>query len=193
MISVSGDVNAKSNNWCKNDATFHEGSMVDAVTSNYGLHQLIQEPTHITRSVLVLTLFLPLNQNLVMESGVHSSLHPNCCHQVVFAKFKFFILYQPPCERSVWFYEKADVELIRKVANEFDWTRALSNAIVDEKVCYFTKTLLNIIHNFIPHERIICDDRDSPWINKDIKKQINKKNSAYKSYCRTSSKSFKTN
>ena len=38
MISVSGDVNAKSNNWCKNDATFHEGSMIDAVTSNYGLH-----------------------------------------------------------------------------------------------------------------------------------------------------------
>ena len=28
--------------------------------------------------------------------------------------------------------------------------------------------LLNIIHNFIPHERVICDDRDLPWINKEI-------------------------
>ena len=41
MISVLGDFNAKSNNWCKNDITSHEGSMIDAVTSNYGLHRLI--------------------------------------------------------------------------------------------------------------------------------------------------------
>ena len=46
MISISGDFNAKSNDWCKNDTTSHEGSMIDAVTSNYELHQLIQEPTH---------------------------------------------------------------------------------------------------------------------------------------------------
>ena len=28
MISVLGDFNAKSNNWCKNDITSHEGSMI---------------------------------------------------------------------------------------------------------------------------------------------------------------------
>ena len=47
MISVLGDSNAKSSNWCKIDTTSHEGPMIDAVTSNYGLHQLIQEQTHI--------------------------------------------------------------------------------------------------------------------------------------------------
>ena len=47
MISVLGDFNAKSNNLCESDITFHEGSMVDVVTSNHGLHQLIQEPTNI--------------------------------------------------------------------------------------------------------------------------------------------------
>ena len=36
MISVLGDFNAKSNSWCKND-TSREDSMIDAVTSNYGL------------------------------------------------------------------------------------------------------------------------------------------------------------
>ena len=56
----------------------------------------------------------------------------------------------------------SDVELIQKAVNE-----ALSNIIVDEKVCYI-KTLFNMIHNLIPHEKIICDDKDSPWINKDI-------------------------
>ena len=85
------------------------------------------------------------------------------------------------------FIEKADPEdkaLIRRAINESDGIRALSNVSVDEKVCYFTKMILNIIHNFIPHERIVCDDRNPPWINNEIKKLINEKNSTCKSYRR---------
>ena len=41
MISVLGDLNAKFNNWCKHDITSHEASVIDVLTSNYGLHQLI--------------------------------------------------------------------------------------------------------------------------------------------------------
>ena len=46
------------------------------------------------------------------------------------------------------------------------------------------KTIKNIMSNYIPHETIICDDRDPPWINKDIRKLISDKNHAYKSYIR---------
>ena len=121
--------------------------------------------------------------NLANEFGVHSFLHPNCHHQVVFAKFDLLNLYPPPYDRTVWFYEKANPELIQRAIDEFDWIRAPSNVSIDRKVCYFTKTLLNIIHGFIPHERIVCDDRDPPWMNNEIKKLINKKSVAYKSYC----------
>ena len=34
--------------------------------------------------------------------------------------------------------------------------------------------------NLIPHETIICDDKDSPWINNKIKKLIHKPKSLYK-------------
>ena len=50
MISVLGDINAKSNNWSKNGITSHKVFMIYAVTSNYRLHQLIQEPTPILNS-----------------------------------------------------------------------------------------------------------------------------------------------
>ena len=124
MIFVSGDFNAKSNNWCKTDTTSHEGSMIDAVTSNYGLGQLIQELTHILNSTSsCIDLIFTSRSILLMESGIHSSLHLNFHHQVVFAKL-------------------ADSELIRRVINEFDWIRALSKVSVDKKFCYFTKTLL---------------------------------------------------
>ena len=116
--------------------------MIDAVTSNYGLHQLIQEPTHILNSSSsCIDLIFTSQPNLVMESGVYSSLHPNCHHQVIFAKFTLSIFYPPPYERTVWFYEKANPELMQRAINESEWTRALSNVSIDKKVCCLTETL----------------------------------------------------
>ena len=118
-----------------------------------------------------------------MKSGIHSSLHSNCHHQIVFAKFNLSIFYPPPYERTVWYYETAITELIRRAIGQFDSLRGLSNVNVEEKVYFFTKARLNEIQNFIPHETIICDDRDPPWINKEIKKLMFEKNLALKSYC----------
>ena len=78
--------------------------------------------------------------------------------------------------------KKANTELIRKAIDKFDWLRTLSNVNVDNKVSFFTQTLLNIIENFIPHESIICDDRDPSWINKEIKKLMVEKKLAFKLY-----------
>ena len=91
--------------------------------------------------------------------------------------------YPPPYERTVWYYEKANTELIRRAIDQFNSLRALSDVNVDEKVYFFTKILLSIIQNFIPHEIIICDDRNPPWINKEIKKLMVEKDLAFKWYC----------
>ena len=36
----------------------------------------------------------------------------------------------------------------------------------------FNETILNILRNFIPHETVLCDDRDPPWFNNRIKSLI---------------------
>ena len=36
--------------------------------------------------------------------------------------------------------------------------------------------------NLIPHETIICNDIDPPWINNRIKKLIHNRNNLYKDY-----------
>ena len=179
---VLGDFNAKSNNWCKADITSLEGCKTDTIASSYGLNLLIQKPTHILNSSSsCFDLIFTSQPNLVMESGINSSLHSNCHHQIIFAKFNLSIFYSPPYERTVWYYERANTELIRRVIDQLDWLRALSNVNVDEKVYFFTKTLLDRIQNFIPDETITCDDRDPPWINKEIKKLMVKNNFAFKS------------
>ena len=119
-----------------------------------------------------------------MQSGMHSSLHLNCHHQVTYAKFSLKIYYPPPCERAIWHYEKANVYHIRRSIDEFSWERCFANSSVNNKVHMFTKIIKNITPNYISDETITCDDRDPPWINKDIKQLILDKNHAYKSYIR---------
>ena len=46
LIVALGDFNAKTTNWYKNDLNFYEGLKINTVTSQFGLQQLINEPTH---------------------------------------------------------------------------------------------------------------------------------------------------
>ena len=117
-----------------------------------------------------------------MESGVHSSLHENCHHQTIYAKFNLKIYYPPPYERKIWHYQNANIENIRKAIDQFSWAMDFTNIDVNEKVNLFNKTIKNIIRNYIPYETIACDDKDPPWINEDIKELIYEKNQAYKLY-----------
>ena len=60
------------------------------------------------------------NSNLMIYSGVHPSLHPNCQHQIVFAKFNLTIFYPPPYKRLVWHYQQANTDLIKRAIELFD-------------------------------------------------------------------------
>ena len=78
-----------------------------------------------------------------MESGVLSSLHASCHHQILYQiLYNLSILYPPPYERTVSFYKKANPELIRRAINEFDWTRALSNVSIDKTFAISPKNYL---------------------------------------------------
>ena len=50
----------------------------------------------------------------------------------------------------------------------FDWEKAFSNTSVDENSEIFNRTILNILNKFVPHEAIVCNDRDLPWFNDKI-------------------------
>ena len=111
-----------------------------------------------------------------MESGVHSSLHPNCHHQIVFAKINLKIYYPPPYERDIWHYEKTNADLIRRsIVDQFPWDIRFAHIDVNQKVYLFNQTIKNILCNFIPHETVTCDDRDPPWITSKIKGLIQKR------------------
>ena len=120
--------------------------------------------------------------NLVMESEVHSSLHSNCHHDIMFAKFNLKIHYPPPYDSEVWHYQKANFDQIRQAISEFPWENRFTKISTNEQVQLFTQTFQNIISNYIPHESITCDDRNPPWIDEKIQKLVLHENRAFNAY-----------
>ena len=105
LILLIGDLNAKSKNWFSHDKTSHEGNEIENVTAQFGLQQIIKETTHIsnTSSSCIGLIFIS-QPILITDSGIHSSLHSNCHHQIAFGKFNLHIVYPPSYLREIWHY-----------------------------------------------------------------------------------------
>ena len=170
---IIGDFNAKSNKWCSSDKTTYEDKKLESLTFQCRFTPVISYPIHILESFSsCIDLIFASHANLVMNSGVHSSLH--CHHQIIHAKFNLKIFYPPPHERVVWHYQDTNNDLIQRSISQFNWERAFSNKSVNMQISILDETILNIMTKFIPHETKILNDREPPWINITVKTLIKK-------------------
>ena len=100
LIVVLGGFNEQTKGWYPYGKTNYEGARIDVITSQCRLEQLIHEWTHVIRERFpCIDLMFTFEPNLVVESGAHPSLHQNCYHQIVFARFNLKVVFQPPYER----------------------------------------------------------------------------------------------
>ena len=79
LVIAQENLNVKLRQWYKNDKTRTEGSKIANLTSG---------------------LLITPQLNLVMESGIRSSLNSNCHHQIIYARFILKVYYLPPYERE---------------------------------------------------------------------------------------------
>ena len=78
LLVAIGDFYAKSKFWYYNDNTTSQGKALENVTSQFRLHQVVKEPTHILHnSSSCIDLIFASQTNLIIESEVHPSLHSN--------------------------------------------------------------------------------------------------------------------
>ena len=102
VLLVTGDFNVRSSSWWSDDIDTVEGTRLESITSYYGLHQIINEPTHILPSpASCIDLVLTNQPNLVINSGVHPSPHQNCHRQIIFAKINLKFYYLPPYKQLI--------------------------------------------------------------------------------------------
>ena len=136
------------------------------------MSQIINEPSHILdNSKSCIDQIFTSQPNMIMDSGVHPSLHSNCHHQIIYAKFDLKVFYPLPYEKAVWHFSRANSDYIKK-PSLFDLKSSLNNLDVNEQVSVFNETIMNIMSNFFPNELITCDDPDPPLMNRSIKNLI---------------------
>ena len=88
--------------------------------------------------------------NLVIDSGVHPSIHTNCHDQIVYCKLNLNIKFPPSYESLVWNYNKADTEKIKKSIEQVQWENIFNNKNPPQQVAIFNKTIINVFSNFAP-------------------------------------------
>ena len=153
---------------------------MENLTSLYGMKQLISDPTHILQhSSSCIDLIFVNQPNLVVDSGIHPSLHLTCHHQIIFCKLNLKIENPPIYVCEVWDYGKAQTDLVNRTIDQFNWVNLFLDKNIKEQVILFNRTILNIFHNFIPNKTILCNDRDPPWMNDRIKHLIKKKKAIF--------------
>ena len=141
----------------------HCDSSIDSLTTTYGFHQL-SDPTHLLLNFSCIDLIFTDQPNLVLDSGVHPTLHGNCHHQIIFSKFNLMVEYPPLYERLVWDNRKANIDSIQKALTQINWMFLFSNKSVHQQV--------KII-------KIFFNDKDPPWMSEHLKKKIKWHNTGF--------------
>ena len=183
----TGDLNAHSQMWWSEGNTTPEGVVIDDLFTSLGLHQLICEPTNFepNKNPSCIDLVVTDQPNLVLDSGTRPSLDSFCHHQIIHCKVNFRLPPSPVYERKVWHFNRANVNAIKKSMTNFPWLQHLSlNRDPNWQVKTFTDIILNIMANFVPHETRNIIPRDSPWITRQLKTMLNRKNRLYKNFKR---------
>ena len=118
---------------------------IENLTSQFGLSQTINEATHILESSSShIDHIFTTQLHLVVESGIHPSLYPNCHHRIVFSKFYLQIHYLPPYPQELWHYKKVNTELIRREITDFNWDGAFLCTNMNVKISIFRNIIMNI-------------------------------------------------
>ena len=177
---ILGDFNARSTSWWSSDIDSLEGSKLFSLSTLNGFHQIISEPTHVQRnSSSCIDLIFTDQPSLVINNGVHASLHSSCHHQIIHCTFNLNIVYPPPYQRLLWNYKKTDVRKALKLVN---WDRVLDHKNVDSQVLILNDINLNIFRNLVPNKYVTSDEKDPMWINEKIKSKIKAKHKLYQEH-----------
>ena len=138
---------------------------------------LIDEPTHIRGDCITcIDLLIITDQpKIFMKYGVHPSLDQHCQHQIVFGELNISLPCPPPYKRTVWEYSKSNILSIRNSLKETNWLSIFEGLSADQMVELFANRLYRIIRANIPRKVLRLNDKDPPWITRQVKAAVKRK------------------
>ncbi|CAG2220727.1 unnamed protein product [Mytilus edulis] len=153
--------------------------LIDICQDNY-LEQVVTKPTHYTEtSQSTLDLFFTNNSSLVNKTEVIPGISD---HEIVYIESNLKPRRAKKQPRKVFLYKKANTEQIKEKINNIhlnDITN-LENLTMDELWDNFKTKVLKTMEESIPTKMINNTKQKLPWINKEIKSLIRKRNKLFK-------------
>ena len=140
------------------------------------LKQLITEPTRYSPDYNVGNL-----RDLIIVSDPSHIIHSGVLSP--FSKIDHLPIYMtlditpPPPQihqTLTWDYHHLDTDKLTRLLIDTDWDTILDNDI-NEATVQFTHTILNAAKESIPQHIKTIRNRDKPWVNSDLKRQIRKR------------------
>ena len=182
-VFFTSDFNGHSQSWYPEGDTTAEGAQLDNLFSELNLSQIITEPTHFFRDDCrpsCIDLIVTDQPNIVLDSGVRSSLDLTVKHQIVFCKINFKIPPLPKYVRKIWHFNRANDNLIsRAVAWEANLRKYCDP---NDQVKFFNECILNIMSNFVPNEVKTFRPQEPEWLNSNIKNLLKRQSKVFKRY-----------
>ena len=160
-IIITGDLNS-------DPLTFNGRKLNDFAESN-NLYINVHEPTRITSttsSILdqILTSRASLVSNVCVEPPVANNDH---CSVIATINIKASL--DPPYERLMWNYKKADIGSLKQYLRNTDWDKCFESEDIDIVASHWTETLINAARQFIPNKMATIRPKDKPWYNNDLR------------------------
>ena len=186
---LTGDFNAHNSEWHAEGTTDVYGTDMQDMLERHLLHQLVDQPTYITRngeSKTLVDLVCVGQPNLVVHNEVLGSIYHKSHHQINYVKLNFQVFRPPPYKRLVFHYDRANAGMLQRACRMYDWVGELTYLAdnPEGQVELFDEVISNISKNFIPHEEKTFYAGDPPWLTKNCKTFYKKYNQLYKRYAR---------
>ena len=167
---ICGDLNCN---------VLENGNKLNTILQRYHLSQLIDKPTHHTKSnATLLDIIATTCPDNVQAHGIlpPSTSHHNPVYVIIKNKKPKTACYQ----RKIWCVNDADWEGLNNELRQTTWEDVLRSTDSSEMVEKWTETFINITEKYIPHETITVRPREAQWMTPHIRKIMRKRDRAHK-------------
>lgn len=144
------------------------------------LTQLVNEPTRVDNETANLRDLLFINSpDLVINAGVHPPFSQLDHFPIFVALDVPRLLMTVKRQITIWDYDNLDPQLMTNKLLNTDWESILSKEI-DDSASEFTAAILSAATTAIPTKIINIGNRHKPWMNKNILRNIRKRDRLFK-------------
>ena len=147
--------------------TLKVSQALNSLTLLVGYNQIIDKPTHVINNFMwYIDLTFCTNQSVISNHGNDVSIFHKCHHSIIYGKINIHVPLPPT---YVWGLGLKYWKHYESFNSNFNWNKVFENLLVDEKVKFLNKTLLNIFRNYIPNKKIKCNYWQPPWMTDNIR------------------------